>query len=47
MLTFYINRAGENLPATNRKTLERAKIELRKKYKNESGRVIPAWPIET
>lgn len=47
MLIFYINRAGENLPATNRKTLERAKIELRKKFKNEAGRVIPAWPIET
>jgi hypothetical protein len=32
MLTFYINRGGKNLPATRRKTLERAKIELRKKF---------------
>jgi Protein of unknown function (DUF3175) len=32
MLTFYINRAGTNLPATKRKTLERAKVELRKKF---------------
>jgi hypothetical protein len=32
MLTFYINRAGKNLPATKRKTLERAKVELRRKF---------------
>ncbi len=32
MLTFYINRAGKNLPASRRKTLERAKIELRKQF---------------
>ena len=30
MLTFYINRAGKKLPASKRKTLERAKDELRK-----------------
>jgi hypothetical protein len=29
MLTFYINRAGANLPAGRRKTLEAAKDELR------------------
>jgi hypothetical protein len=29
MLTFYINRAGRNLPASRRRTLERAKLELR------------------
>lgn len=29
MLTFYINRAGRNLPAARRRTLERAKDELR------------------
>ena len=29
MLTFYMNRAGDNLPATRRKTLEKAKAELR------------------
>ena len=32
MLTFYINRAGRNLPASRRKTLQRAKIELRKQF---------------
>jgi hypothetical protein len=29
MLTFYVNRAGSNLPAQRRKTLEAAKDELR------------------
>jgi hypothetical protein len=32
MLTFYINRAGKNLPPGRRKTLERAKGELRKQF---------------
>jgi hypothetical protein len=32
MLTFYINRAGKNLPAKRRKTLEAAKHELRRLY---------------
>jgi hypothetical protein len=32
MLTFYINRAGKNLPASRCKTLQRAKIELRKQF---------------
>jgi len=32
MLTFYINRAGKNLPAARRKTLERAKLELRHQF---------------
>jgi hypothetical protein len=32
MLTFYINRAGRNLSAARRRTLERAKNELRKKF---------------
>lgn len=32
MLTFYINRAGKNLPATRRRTLQRAKEELRKQF---------------
>jgi len=32
MLTFYINRAGENLPASRRRTLQRAKGELRKQF---------------
>ena len=29
MLTFYINRAGKNLPARRKQILERAKIQLR------------------
>jgi uncharacterized protein DUF3175 len=32
MLTFYINRAGKDLSAERRKTLERAKDELRKQF---------------
>lgn len=32
MLTFYINRAGENLSADRKKVLEAAKDELRKLY---------------
>ena len=32
MLTFYINRAGKNLPAARKKTLEAAKGELRKAF---------------
>jgi hypothetical protein len=36
MLTFYINRAGKNLPADRRKVLEDAKDELRKAYGREA-----------
>ena len=32
MLTFYINRAGKNLPASQKKVLEQAKVELRKDF---------------
>ena len=32
MLTFYLNRAGKNLPAGQKKTLQRAKGELRKQF---------------
>ena len=32
MLTFYMNRAGRNLPAGRRRTLERAKDELRRQF---------------
>lgn len=32
MLTFYINRAGKNLPAERKKILDRAKDELRKQF---------------
>lgn len=32
MLTFYMNRAGKNLPAERKRTLGRAKEELRKQF---------------
>ncbi len=32
MLTFYINRAGKNLPERRKKVLEKAKDELRRLY---------------
>ena len=32
MLTFYINRAGKNLSARQKKVLERAKDELREVF---------------
>jgi hypothetical protein len=32
MLTFYVNRAGKNLPASRRKVLERAKDALRQQF---------------
>ena len=32
MLVFYINRAGKNLPASRRRTLEQAKTELRRQF---------------
>jgi len=35
MLTFYINRAGKNLPASRKKALMRAKGELRKQFGRE------------
>jgi hypothetical protein len=35
MLTFYINRAGKNLPATRRKILRQAKGELRRQFGKE------------
>ena len=35
MLTFYINRAGDNLPAKRRRILERAKHELRAAFGRE------------
>ena len=37
MLTFYINRAGKDLPKDRRDTLERAKDELRKAFGREPG----------
>lgn len=40
MLTFYINRAGSNLPGEKKKVLERAKDELRDLFgrKTKSGK---------
>ncbi|HLZ04817.1 MAG TPA: DUF3175 domain-containing protein [Bradyrhizobium sp.] len=35
MLTFYINRAGKNLPKTQRQRLERAKVELKRQFGRE------------
>jgi hypothetical protein len=35
MLTFYINRAGNNLPRTERQRLERAKVELKREFGRE------------
>ena len=35
MLIFYINRAGKNLPAGRLRTLQRAKVELRKQFGRE------------
>jgi len=35
MLAFYINRAGKNLPASRKKTLMRAKGELRKQFRKD------------
>jgi hypothetical protein len=32
MLVFYLNRAGKNLPAARRRTLQRAKDELRRAF---------------
>ena len=32
MLSFYINRAGKNLPAKRKKLLAQAKVELRDLY---------------
>jgi hypothetical protein len=32
MLTFYINRAGKNLPAARKRVLERTKYELRQQF---------------
>lgn len=37
MLTFYINRAGKNLPAKRRKVLEQAKDSLRRAFGKPSA----------
>ena len=38
MLTFYINRAGKNLPESQKKILEKAKDELRKAFGREPAK---------
>ena len=40
MLTFYLNRAGRNLPAAQRRTLEQAKDELRRCTANNPARLL-------
>lgn len=37
MLTFYINRAGKNLPAQRKKVLEQAKDELRHLFGHDAA----------
>lgn len=32
ILNFYVNRAGKNLPSERRRTLEQAKVELKKLF---------------
>jgi hypothetical protein len=39
MLTFYLNRAGRKLPAERRRTLQRAKGELRKMFDRDQSSV--------
>jgi hypothetical protein len=38
MLNFYINRAGENLPAKQERILEQAKVELRKLFAKDRAK---------
>jgi hypothetical protein len=38
MLTFYENRAGRNLPASRKRALQQAKIELRKLFSSSPKR---------
>jgi len=40
MLTFYLNRAGRTLPASRRRTLMKAKDELRALYGKEKRREL-------
>jgi putative cell wall-binding protein len=42
MLTFYINRAGSNLTAKQRKVLEEAKLVLRQEFGPEAGKTKAA-----
>ncbi len=48
MLTFYINRAGKNLPLARRRTLEKAKDELRATFGRQTKpRPRPRKPAKT
>jgi hypothetical protein len=40
MLNFYINRAGENLPAKQKRILKQAKVELRKSFAKERAKAL-------
>jgi hypothetical protein len=42
MLTFYLNRAGKNLPQRRRQVLERTKAELRKVFGRQARRAAKA-----
>jgi hypothetical protein len=44
MLTFYANRAGKNLPPSRRRTLDRAKDELRRLFGKTPRRKARAKP---
>ena len=37
MLTFYVNRAGKNLSASQRRVLQQAKVELRHAFGRDAG----------
>jgi hypothetical protein len=47
MLTFYINRAGRNLPASRKRTLARAKDELRAQFGRDWVRPASCAPNVT
>ena len=47
MLTFYLNRAGKNRPAGRRKTLMRAKDELRRQFGRAPARRQAPTPRRT
>ena len=44
MLTFYINRAGRNLPEPRKRTLEAAKVQLRRLFGRSATRPRPSRP---
>jgi hypothetical protein len=47
MLTFYLNRAGKNLPAERRRTLGRAKRELRRQFGRDASHSAPNTASKT